>query len=53
MAILKVSSITARPIGQAVTLVIIYVETFKTDVIVFISYLGHNSFDVTLTDNCQ
>ena len=41
MAVLKVktdiiTSITARPIGRAAILVIMYVESFETDVIVFI-----------------
>ena len=48
MAVLKVetdiiTSISASPIGQTVILVIMSVDTFKTDIIVFI---GH----VRLTD---
>jgi hypothetical protein len=35
--------------GQAVILVIMYVETFKTDNIVFIG-LRYNVFEVTLID---
>ena len=51
MAVLKVetdiiTSITASLTGLAVLLVIMYVEIFKTGVIVFI-------VDVTLTDNFQ
>jgi hypothetical protein len=45
---MKIASITASFIGQAVRLVIMYVETFKTVIIVFI---GYNVFDVTMTDN--
>jgi len=41
MAVLKVetdiiTSITASPLGRTAILVIMYVETFKTDVIVFV-----------------
>jgi len=42
------ASITS-PIGPIVTLVIMYVETFKTDVNVFIGNVRYK-FDVTLTD---
>ena len=42
MCVLKVetdiiTSITVSPVGLAAILVLMYVETFKTDVIVFIS----------------
>jgi hypothetical protein len=43
-----IARIGAISIGRAVILVIIYVETFKTDFIVFIV-----TFDATLTDNFQ
>jgi hypothetical protein len=33
-----ITSIAASPIGWAVILMIIYVETFKTDVIIFIGF---------------
>jgi hypothetical protein len=39
-------------IGCVVILVIMYVETFKTDVIVFVCNV-YNVFKVTLTDNFQ
>ena len=42
-------SITASPI---VYTVIMFVETFKTDVIVFYRY-RHTVFDVTVTDDLQ
>ena len=53
-AVLKVetdiiTSIKASLIGQAVILVVMYVETFKTDVIV----LSYNVSDITLTDDFQ
>ena len=32
-----ITSIAVSPVGQAVILEIMYVETFKTDIIVFIS----------------
>jgi hypothetical protein len=41
-----IASIAASPTGRAVVLMIIYVEIFKTDIIVFIC-------DVTQTDNFQ
>ena len=45
MAVLKaktniIASIVVSPIGRAVILVIMYVKTFKSDVIVFIGNLG-------------
>ena len=43
-----IPNIRESPIGKAVILVIMYVETFKTVVII-----SHNVFDVTLTDNIQ
>jgi hypothetical protein len=54
-AVLKVEtdiifSITVSPIGWAVVLVIIYVETFKTDILLFL-LVNHNAFVVTLTNN--
>ena len=45
---MKIASITTSLIGQAIRLVIMYVETFKTVIIVFIGYIV---FDVTMTDN--
>lgn len=46
-----VLSITASPVGWAVILVRMYVETFKTDIIVL--YVSYNVFDITLTDDVQ
>ena len=43
-----IPNIRESPIGKAVILVIMYVETFKTVVII-----SHNVFDITLTDNIQ
>ena len=37
-----ITSIEASPIGKAVILVIIYVESFKIDFIVFIGIKPHN-----------
>ena len=56
-AVLKVEtdiifSITVTLIGWAVVLVIIYVETFKTDILLFL-LVNHNAFVVTLTNNFQ
>ena len=54
MSILKVdteiiTSIASCPVGRAVILVIMYIEIFKSDVVVFIG----NVFDITLTDSFQ
>ena len=53
MVVMKVekdiASIRASPVGWAV---IMYVETFKSDNIVFIGNI-YNVFDITLTDNFQ
>ena len=43
-----IPNIRESPIGKAVILVIMYVETFKTVV-----SISHNVFDITLTDNIQ
>ena len=56
MAVLKVetdiiTSIAARPIGRAVILVIMYVETFKTKNIILLLVMSLNVTEVTLTDN--
>ena len=45
-----ITSISACSIGWAV--VLIYVDTLTTDVIVFISIV-HNAYDITLTNNFQ
>jgi len=44
-----IASIAASPMGQDAIPVIVYVDTFKTDIIIFIC----NMFDITLTDNFQ
>ena len=44
-----IDSIAASLINPTVILVIMYVETFKTDVIIFTS----NVFDITLTNSFQ
>ena len=46
-----IRSIASSPIGWSLILVIMYVETFKTDIIVFIR--NFSIFDVTPTDNFQ
>ena len=57
MSVLKIethyiTSIAVSPIQEATILVITHIETFNTDVIVFISK-HYNVFDVTMTDNFQ
>lgn len=46
-----ITSITASLKGETAILVILYVETFKTDIIVL--YVSYNVFDITLTDDVQ
>jgi len=43
---------TERPIARVVILVIMYVETFKPDIVVFYRLL-HDEYDITLTDHFQ
>jgi hypothetical protein len=40
-------------VGRAVILVIMYIEIFKSDVVVFIVVFIGNVFDITLTDSFQ
>lgn len=48
-----ISSITASLIVKAEILVIMYVKSFKTAVIVLICIVIMCMFDITLTDSCQ
>jgi hypothetical protein len=48
----NIASIEAGPIGQAVIVVIMFLKTFKTKIVVFYCY-GHNLFNIKLTEPHQ